>query len=150
METLNEQLMQELRKILPKLEGVEIPPKILLDMDAEFIDWDKEKKSITVRFPVKERYHNPLGLMQGGMIVAAMDNAFGPLSYLVAPPSVTMQMNTTFVNGVGPEEPYIDVVAQVDQQTRRFLYMTAKAMNQAGTLLAFSHASCMILRGSRS
>jgi uncharacterized protein (TIGR00369 family) len=150
MESLNEQIMLELRKILPNLKGVEIPPKIFLEMEAEFIDWNKTEKSIIVRFPVKERYRNPLGMMQGGMIVAAIDNAFGPLSYLVAPPSLTMQMNTTYVKGVSPEEAYIDVSAQVEHQTRRFLYMTANVTNKAGDLLAFSHASCMILRGPRS
>jgi acyl-coenzyme A thioesterase PaaI-like protein len=44
-----------------------------------------EGESMTVRFPFDVRFTNPMGVMQGGMIAAAIDNALGPLSYLVAP-----------------------------------------------------------------
>ncbi|WP_442498072.1 hypothetical protein [Methylobacter sp. sgz302048] len=53
--------------------GLELPPKIFKAMQGEFLEY-VEGQLLTVRFPVKERYSNPFGCMQGGMIVAAMDN----------------------------------------------------------------------------
>ena len=63
-------------------------------MEGEFVDY-QEGQTLSVRFPVKERYQNAIGHMQGGMIVATIDNTLGPLSFLVAPPSVTTQLNTS-------------------------------------------------------
>lgn len=150
METLNNRLLAQLESIVPNLKGIQIPPNIWVDMEGEFTEWDEEEHILSARFPVQARYQNPLGMMQGGMIVAAIDNVFGPLSYLVAPPSLTQQLNTTYIQGVGPQDEYIIVTAQVEHKTRRFLYLSARVTNQQGELLALSQASCLILRGPRS
>lgn len=146
---INELLLSKLNDLMTKQKDVEIPPKIYLDMESEALDWDEENMQLIVRFPVKDRYQNPLGMMQGGMIVAAIDNVFGPLSYLVAPPSLTMQLNTSFIKSVGPDQTYIDVNAKVDEINRRFLHMSARVYNAEGELIALSQASCMMLRGPR-
>ena len=96
---MSSELTNEILSKLPKHPSIEIPPKIFVDMDGEFLEY-VEGKSLTTRFPVKERYQNPLGAMQGGMIVAAMDNTYGPLSYMVAAPSVTTHMNATYIHPV--------------------------------------------------
>jgi uncharacterized protein (TIGR00369 family) len=149
MESLNDRLLARLESIVPGLKGIEIPPRSWVDMEGEFVAWDEEKNVLTARFPVRERYRNPLGAMQGGMIVAAVDNVFGPLSYLVAPPSLTQQLNTAYIRAVGPELEYIEVTARVEHKTRRFLYLSAQVTDPQGELLALSQASCLILRGPR-
>lgn len=146
---INELLLSKFNNLMANQKDVEIPPKIYLDMESEALDWDEENMQLIVRFPVKDRYQNPLGMMQGGMIVAAIDNVFGPLSYLVAPPSLTMQLNTSFIKSVGPDQTYIDVNAKVDEINRRFLHMSARVHNAEGELIALSQASCMMLRGPR-
>jgi uncharacterized protein (TIGR00369 family) len=149
MESLEEMLVRRLRSINSNPDQVQIPPKVFVAMEAQFVAWDEEAKSLTVRLPVKERYQNPLGLMQGGMIVAAIDNAFGPLSYLFAPPSVTTQLNTSYIQSVTLQDEYIEVTARIDHLTRRFLFMSAEVKNPQGELLALSQASFLILRGPR-
>ncbi|MDX1993058.1 MAG: PaaI family thioesterase [bacterium] len=124
--------------------GLEIPPKVFLDMEGEMLEYI-EGKSLRVRFPVKERYQNPLGYMQGGMIVAAMDNTIGPLSYLVAPPSVTTQLNTSYIRPVTPQDAYIEVVAILVERTRRQIFLSAEAMNPAGKRVATCTATCMLI-----
>lgn len=150
MTTLEETLYAQLRNNLPYQGGLELPPRIFRDMEAEFVRWEADIPELVVRFPVKERYQNPLGVMQGGMLVAAIDNAFGPLAYLIAPPSLTMQLNTSFIKAVAPVDAYIEVAARVDQLTKRFLFMSATVTNPASEVLAISQASCMILRGTRT
>lgn len=57
-----------------------LPPKVFLDMDDEFIEFIEGEK-LVARYPNKSRYRNPFGFMQGGIIVAAIDNTIAPLSY---------------------------------------------------------------------
>lgn len=148
-DSAHEALIKQLLEAFPSMPGVEVPPKIFTEMQAQVISWDEAARQLRVRFPVQARYQNPLGMMQGGMIAAAVDNVFGPLSYLVAPPSLTMQMNTSYLKSVGPDEEYIDVIGRLDLQTRRFLYLSAQVANAAGEVVALSQASFMILRGPR-
>ena len=77
-----------LRARLPTGVPLQIPPPCLTDMQGEPVAY-VEGESLAMRFPVLARYQNPIGHMQGGFIVAALDNTLGPFSYLIAPPSVT-------------------------------------------------------------
>jgi uncharacterized protein (TIGR00369 family) len=129
-----------------QLEGsdLEMPPKCFLTMDGEFLDYE-EGEALRARFPVKEAYRNPLGYMQGGFLVAAMDNTLGPLSYLVAPPSVTSQLNTSFIRPVTPDLDYVYVEARVVERTRKQIFITTHARDSRGKLLAICHANCVLL-----
>ena len=123
--------------------GFKIPPPIFLDMEAEIVSSDAQ--SLTIRFPVKERYQNPTGNMQGGMIVTAIDNVMGPLAYMVAPPSATSSMTTNFIRPVTPENEYIIVTARVEEQTKRFLYLSADVYNEAGDVLTKCTATMVVI-----
>lgn len=123
--------------------GLELPPKIFRDMHSEIVSYSAT--TLRVRFPVQERYQNPMGFMQGGMIVAAIDNTIGPLSYAVAPPSVTTHLNTTFVRPVPPTDAYIEVEARVTEQTRRKLFLDAVVTNPAGKTVALAYATCELV-----
>jgi len=128
----------------PEHAGLEFPPKIFLDMEAEMLEYI-EGQSLRVRFPVKERYQNPAGHMQGGMIVTAADNTLGPLSFLAIAPNVTTQLNTSFIRPVTRDDASIEVLATITDRTRRQIFMTAQVMNPAGKVVALCHATCMLL-----
>ena len=134
---MSDELLKQISSKLPKQSNIEIPPKIFVDMEGEYTEYI-EGKSLTARFPVKERYQNPLKAMQGGMIVAAMDNTFGPLSYMVAPPSVTTHINATYIRPVTADDTYIDVTATVVEITKSMLHMRAEVKNVDGELIAIS------------
>jgi uncharacterized protein (TIGR00369 family) len=146
---MHRDVLEAIAKMIPENLPVEIPPRIFLDMEGDIIDYE-EGHFLTIRFPVKGRYRNPMGHMQGGMIVAAIDNTFGPLSYLVAPPSVTTQLNTSYIRPVTTTDRHIDVVAEVEEKTGRHLFLSAEVLNPAGKPVALSHASCMILGVGRN
>ncbi len=134
---MSDELLKKISAKLPEQANIDIPPKIFVDMEGEYIDY-QEGQSLTARFPVKERYQNPLRAMQGGMIVAAMDNTFGPLSYMVAPPSVTTHINATYIRPVTAKDKYIDVTATVIEITKSMLHMRAEVRNLDGDLVAIS------------
>ena len=134
---MSDELLEKITSMLPKQADIEIPPKIFIDMEGEYIEYI-EGESLTTRFPVKERYQNPLGAMQGGMIVAAMDNTYGPLSYMVAPPSVTTHINATYIRPVTVHDQYLEVTAIVVEISKNMLHMRAEAKNPKGELVAIS------------
>lgn len=141
---INNELIKRLQTYAPQ-GTLEIPPKILLDMEAEMLDFNEEAQTLKMRFPVKERYQNPLGYMQGGIMVAMLDGTMGPLSYLLAPPSVTTQINTTYVRPVTPDDAFVYVEARVVEKTRRQIFLEATATNEAGKLLAMCNSTSVVI-----
>lgn len=124
---------------------MEIPPKVIVDMQGELLAFDEEAQTLKARFPVLERYQNPIGYMQGGIMVAMMDNTMGPLSYLVAPPSVTTVINITYVRPVPPNEKTVFIRAKVTEKTRRQIYLEATATNEAGKILAMCTSTSVVI-----
>jgi len=141
---MNNDLMSKLAAIIPANTGMELPPKVFIDMDVEIIDF-VEGKTLTVRFPNKERYRNPFGFMQGGIIVAAIDNTLSPLSYTFAP-NVTKEINTTFKRSITQGDRFIEVTASVLEQTLTHIVLQAEVRNEKGKLAATGTANCVFIK----
>jgi uncharacterized protein (TIGR00369 family) len=124
---------------------LKIPPPCFDEMNGEFTGFEEEQRILVARFPVEPRYQNPLGYMQGGFLTAAIDNTLGPLSYLVAPPSVTLQLATQFLRPVAPDTAHIVVHGRVDEMTNRYLFLSARVLDAKDRVLAIAQASCQIL-----
>jgi len=104
------------------------PPNCFIAMKAEVIHYES-RTSLTVKFPVPEESLNPLRTMQGGFIVAAFDNVFGPLSYAAARcPCVTMNLNAQFIRPILAGD-WLTITAKVVSRGNQILYMTASAFN---------------------
>jgi acyl-coenzyme A thioesterase PaaI-like protein len=117
-------------------EEYQLPPPIFTSMDGEFINFDREKKTLTTRFPVKEKYLNPYGSMQGGTVAAAVDNTFGPLSMLVALPSVTRKLEIKYSNPITMDLKFIIVKATFLEREDRWLRFKAEVRDPDSQLLA--------------
>lgn len=135
-------VLERLRSLAPS--GLQIPPPVFTEMGAEIVGYE-EGTALTVRFPFDERFTNPLGVMQGGMIGAAIDNTIGPLSFLVAPPSVTTQFNLTFLRPIKPALDHFLVEGRLTEKTRQYLFFEARVTDPEGTTLALAQATCYIL-----
>lgn len=125
-------------------EGFQIPPPVFTEMGAEVVGYD-DGEALRVRFPVEPRFANPAGVMQGGMIAAAIDNTIGPLSYLVAPPSVTTQLNLSYLRPVTPRLEFFEVEARLDERTRQYLFFSARATDPRGRTLVIAQATCYVM-----
>ena len=146
---LTDEIMRRFAASMPPSTEVDLPPKCFVDMEGEFVLFDEESKRLTARFPVLERYQNPLLTMQGGLIVAAIDNTVGPLSWLIAPPSVTTQMNTSYIRPVARDDAYIHIEATVDEVTRRQVFLSARVTNPIGKLVAVCYVTCAIIQAGK-
>lgn len=122
--------------------GVAFPPPCFTTMKATFLAYES-RTALTVAFPVEEAFLNPVGVMQGGFIAAAIDNVMGPLSYLaMRRPAATLSLHTQFIRGTVPGNT-LAVVARVVSRTPQTLVMTAEARNEKGKLIAMATATAV-------
>ncbi len=132
-------------KLGGKFENYQIPPPVFVDMQGEFVHFDAEEGCIVTRFPILERYCNPYGTMQGGMLAAAIDNTLGPLSMLVARPNVTRRLEITYNRSISPEMGHITIEAQFIDADEKKLHFTARVRDLEGNLLARARATHWIV-----
>jgi len=112
-------LMLEAQSANPQLK---LPPPVFEDMQGEFVTSDARS-----------------------LIVAAMDNTLGPLAYALAPPSATLTLTTNFIRAVSAADKHIVVTARLEDQTKRFLYLSAEASTENGEVLARCTSTMMIV-----
>ncbi len=147
---LLETLLKQAQERLPsELTSLRLPPPIWHDMQGEMVAFSAEAGRLTARFPLQARYQNPMGYMQGGMIAAAIDNTIGPLSFVVAPPSVTRTMEITYLRPVLPDYAYITVDASLEAQEGEKLLFKAQVRDPQGKLLARGRATHWVISAVR-
>lgn len=147
--TVHHQVLSAIRSNLSEsFETYHIPPPVFGFMQAEFIEYDPKKKRLAVRFPILESYLNPYGAVQGGILAAAVDNALGPLSVLVAPPNLTRRLEMTYSKPVKIEMKYILVEARFIEQVGQSLVFAADVRDPEGVRLARAKATHWIIAES--
>lgn len=131
---------------MPTNGSLKIPPPIMLDMGGEILSLDPQTQTASVRFPIQERYQNPLQLTQGGVIAAMIDNAVGPLSFIVAPPSVTKTMTVEYEKPITPATKSVVVNARVESFEGRKLTLVAEVVDEDNVVHARGRALQIILK----
>jgi len=148
LSSLPPEIMQRMSDLMASGK-LQLPPPIFTEMEGEFVAIDLVEKTLTVRFPVQKRYQNPMGYMQGGMIAAAIDNAIGPLSFMVAAPNVTKTMEVTYLRPISESIKQITVVAAFTGQHERELTFVADVLRDDGAKLAQARSVNVLLREKR-
>jgi len=113
-----------------KIKKFDLPPPSFTVMKGEIIAYDKEKKTLLSKMPVLRDWLNPYGTMQGGMINAAIDNAVGPLSLLVAPLNMTRTMETKYIKAITMELECIYVQAILVEEKKKRLTFEVAVMDE--------------------
>lgn len=128
-------------------DGLRLPPPAFEAMGGTFLLFDPDEARLRVRFDALDPFRNPMGHLQGGAIAMAVDNGIGPLSYLVAPPSATTELVTTYLRPVTAEDAAIEVEAWLVERVGRRLVFDARVTNASGETVALARAACQVLRG---
>jgi acyl-coenzyme A thioesterase PaaI-like protein len=146
LEDVSEKMMEVFRQRYGENEeGYRVPPPVFTELGGEFIDFDQDKKELTARYPIEERFLNPYGVLQGGMIAAAIDNTLGPLSMLVAPPNLTRKLEIKYSRPVRPSDKWLIVRAWLTEQEGRRLFFKAEARALDGGLIGRAAAMHWII-----
>jgi len=128
-----------------KITEFTLPPPSFEIMQCEIIDFNEVKKSLITKLPVLEQWQNPYGTMQGGMIDAAIDNAVGPLSMLVASANMTRTIETKLIKAITMEVGFLYVKAKFVEQKKRRLTFEVDVVDEGGVMFATSRVVNFIL-----
>lgn len=102
--------------------------------------------SLSARFGFNDAFQNPVGMFQGGLIGAAFDEVFGPLTYMAAErPTVTLEMSVSYVRPFTAKDKAITIRADVVSKTKSILLLRAEAHTEEGKLIATATTHCIIL-----
>jgi len=66
------------------IPGSEEEPNSLRMLGWKLLDWDPEAQKIKVGFETRKEFRNPGGVIQGGIIAAMIDDAFGPMCIMAS------------------------------------------------------------------
>jgi acyl-coenzyme A thioesterase PaaI-like protein len=125
---------------------IQLPPPSQLELQIEYLEVAPGKK-IKGKVLFQKRFTNPIKTYQGGMLTAAMDDHFGPLSYITAErPCTTLSLNTTFIKPFTEKMGHCIIEAEVLQKTKSFIFMRATVYSPEGELLAHGDSHVAILR----
>jgi uncharacterized protein (TIGR00369 family) len=103
-------------------------------------------ESISISMPVRAEHLNPGLSMQGGIIGAAFDNAFGPLCWTAGQTSqcAMVDMSSSYHRPIF-EGDELKIQARVIAKGKRKVHMQAEAFNGENKLVATAVATYMIL-----
>lgn len=134
----------ELLKLI--YDKVDYRPQCSVLLDQKTLEY-LPGQSLTVDYPVVEKFLNLAGSMQGGFIVAAFDNTFGQLCYLVTDkvPIATIDISTTFHRPILKDDT-LKIIARVQSQGNTTISLIGEAFNREGKLIASAMTNYMILR----
>lgn len=136
---------EEMRQMSAQFPQATIQPHCYTWMKARAIGYES-RTCLTIEVPVSDDMLNPMGVMQGGFIAAAFDNAFGPLSYAAARnPCVTLDMHTQFIRPI-PVGDTLRVTVRVVSRGPVSLHLTGEAHNSKGKLIATSSTNMIVMK----
>lgn len=119
-----------------KIDDYYLPPPSFELMQCEIIEFDSDEKYIVVKMPILEDWLNPYRTMQGGLIVAAIDNAVGPLSMLLAPKNMTRNIDSKLLKPILMASEYIYVTATLSEKKKRRLTFNVTVKDKDETIYA--------------
>lgn len=108
------------------------------------IQWDAERRQLTVNYIALESFTNPRGSIEGGMICAMLDDAMGILAALnqTSKPAATINLSMDFFRPCEVGE--VQAKAWFIKEGRKILSIESEAWQQ-GKLVAKTSAAFMVL-----
>lgn len=120
-------------------------PNIAKTLNIEFLEVDPEHQSLTTRFSIDDRFNNPAGHVQGGILAAMLDDTMGPaLAMLLGENEFapTLNLNVSFIKSAKPG--YFTGKARVVNKGRSICFLTGELFDANEALVATASATAKI------
>ncbi len=128
-----------------KVKDMDLPPECFDIMQCEIVSFNEIEKSLTTKMPILRSWLNPYATMQGGMIVAGIDNAVGPLSMLIAPMNVTRTIESKYLLPITMDLGYIYAKASLVEEKKRRLIFEVSIEDESGKVYTKARVENWIL-----
>ena len=128
-------------------KGIPVP-NVWVELEGEFLDFNKEKQTLRCKFPVRERYFNPLPTTLGGIIDSWIDITMGPLTVLLGQRAVSKNFSIKYLKPVGPSIEYVTAIAWRESIDGRNSLYKGELHLDNGTLAAVAESEFVEIRKS--
>jgi len=131
---------------VPAFFADEVAPPVAKLLDWRFEKGDADAGAITVSFNADERFTNPAGAVQGGILAAMLDDAMGPAVVLAtdgARYAPTINLNINYLKPVAPGR--VRVEARVTHMGKTIAYLEGKLFSEDGVLSATATATARVI-----
>ena len=128
-------------------EGISVP-NVWVELEGEFLEFDKDKETLTCKFPVREKYFNPLPTTLGGIIDSWIDITMGPLTVLLGQKAVNKNFSIKYLKPVGPSIEYVTAIAWRESIDGRNSLYKGELHLDNGTLAAVAESEFVEIRKS--
>ena len=115
-------------------------PNIYKELKGEFIDFIKEEDKMICKFPVQDKYFNPMDSTLGGIIDSWMDVVMGPLSFMLCEMVVTKEFKSKYIKPVNSSSKFVISIAWRDSVNEKSSLYKAELYLDNGDLAAVSEA----------
>lgn len=133
-----------------RIQRGELPlPNIAATFGTRFVDVQPEVGEITATFEIGEQFLNPVGIVQGGILAAMLDDTMGPALAATlgagefAP---TLNLNVSFVRPAAAGS--FTGKGRVVARGGRICHLQGELFDEAGTLVATASATAMVSRST--
>ena len=125
-------------------------PNIYKELKGEFIEFIKEEDKLICKFPVQDKYFNPMDSTLGGIIDSWMDVVMGPLSFMLGERVVTKEFKAKYIKPVNTSSKYVKSIAWRDSTNEKASIYKAELYLDNGDLAAVSEATFVQPKNSGS
>ena len=115
-------------------------PSFWKEFKGEFISFDKDKEKLSTRFPVDDRYFNPLNILLGGIMDCYMDATMGPLTVLLGEREVTKSFHAKYIRSINSLDSFVKVIAWRESKGKDESIYKAELYNDRENIAAVSEA----------
>ncbi|WP_440531606.1 PaaI family thioesterase [Variovorax sp. YR566] len=130
----------------PLPERLPRPPTAEL-FGQRVLGFDKEKGTIRMSFVATDAFLNPAGAVQGGILVAMLDDTMGPALWVMNGEetySVTIDLSVSFLAAAKPGLLYGE--GRVVQRGKTIAFLEAQLSDPDGRIVARSTASARVVK----
>tara|TARA_B100000965_G_scaffold189434_1_gene158142 strand:- start:752 stop:1177 length:426 start_codon:yes stop_codon:yes gene_type:complete len=128
-------------------EGISVP-NVWVELEGEFLEFDKDKETLKCKFPVREKYFNPLPTTLGGIIDSWIDITMGPLTVLLGQSAVSKNFSIKYLKPVGPSIEYVTAIAWRESIDGRNSLYKGELHLDNGTLAAVAESEFVEIKKS--
>ncbi len=152
--SIHDDVMQTMKEMAEKFAelglNLELPPASNRTLNTVYTEMDLGK-SLAAEIKFDNRFTNPLQMFQGGFLCAALDEVYGPLTYMAAGrPVVTIEMSTSFIRPFIAKDEFITIKAEVVNKSKTLIVLKAEARSKEGKLIATSTNHSLVLSEEKS
>ena len=113
-------------------------PNIYKELKGEFISFNEDEEYLECKYPIQEKYFNPMNTTLGGIVDSFMDCTMGPLSFLLGEMVVTTTFSAKYIRPVNNTTKFVHVKAWRDSIGEKGTTYKAELFLDDGSIAAIS------------